>query len=187
MISVQSSFDGRLKLRCQPAGAREGCRQDSRCYAFVLVDIAVPESYIYIAKSTRLTPSSCFLTLSPVFLSPTTYNNLPNRSHLIPQSTMKFTITLSAIAVAFVGAVSAAPAPGTYPNCNSNDLYRNLGLPSGYAIITAYDNNAANVSADPFPCARADDNFGLPHRSLVSTKVRALPLVSPSATPSESE
>jgi hypothetical protein len=59
---------------------------------------------------------------------------------------MKFSITLSAIAVAFIGAVSAAPAPGTYASCNSNPAYKNLNIPSGYAVITAYDNNAANVS-----------------------------------------
>lgn len=59
---------------------------------------------------------------------------------------MKFSIALSSIAVAFIGFVSAAPAPGTYPNCKSNDLYKNLALPTGYAVITAYDNNAANVS-----------------------------------------
>jgi hypothetical protein len=60
---------------------------------------------------------------------------------------MKFSVALSAIAVAFVGAVSAAPAPGTYANCNSNPAYKDLNIPSGYAVITAYDNNAANVSS----------------------------------------
>lgn len=59
---------------------------------------------------------------------------------------MKFSIALSAVAVAFIGAVSAAPAPGTYANCNSNPAYTGLNIPSGYAVITAYDNNAANVS-----------------------------------------
>ncbi|KAJ9095391.1 hypothetical protein QFC20_006673 [Naganishia adeliensis] len=58
---------------------------------------------------------------------------------------MKFSIALSSIAVAFIGFVSAAPAPGTYANCNSNALYKDLALPTGYAVITAYDNNAANV------------------------------------------
>lgn len=60
---------------------------------------------------------------------------------------MKLSIAISAFAVAFIGAVTAAPAPGSYPNCNSNDLYKGLGIPSGYAIITDYDNNAANVSS----------------------------------------
>ncbi|KAJ9095392.1 hypothetical protein QFC20_006674 [Naganishia adeliensis] len=58
---------------------------------------------------------------------------------------MKFSFAISAIAVAFIGAVSAAPAPGTYANCKSNDLYKKLNLGSGYAVITSYDNNAANV------------------------------------------
>lgn len=67
--------------------------------------------------------------------------------HLSPHhSTMKFSIALSAVAIAFIGAVSAAPAPGTYANCNSNPAYKNLNIPPGYAVITAYDNNAANVS-----------------------------------------
>jgi uncharacterized membrane protein len=59
---------------------------------------------------------------------------------------MKFSVAISAAAVAFIGAVSAAPAPGTYANCNSNPALKNLGLASGYAVITGWDNNAANVS-----------------------------------------
>ena len=59
---------------------------------------------------------------------------------------MKFSTALTAAAVAFVGVVTAAPAPGTYANCNSNPNLKNLGLPSGYAVITGWDNNAANVS-----------------------------------------
>lgn len=66
---------------------------------------------------------------------------------------MKFSITLSAIAVAFIGAVAAAPTAGTYASCNSNPAYKDLNIPSGYAVITAYDNNAANVSGRPLRLA----------------------------------
>lgn len=65
---------------------------------------------------------------------------------------MKFSIATLVAAVAVAGHVSAAPleergpAPGTYANCNSNPALKNLGLPSGYAVITGWDNNAANVS-----------------------------------------
>ncbi|KAJ9113687.1 hypothetical protein QFC22_005996 [Naganishia vaughanmartiniae] len=65
---------------------------------------------------------------------------------------MKLSIALAAVIVAFVGSVSAAPTPdsaldkrASYPNCNSNAAYRNLNLPSGYAVLTGYDNNAADV------------------------------------------
>ena len=65
---------------------------------------------------------------------------------------MKFSIPTLFAALAVAGHVSAAPleergpAPGTYANCNSNPALKNLGLPSGYAVITGWDNNAANVS-----------------------------------------
>jgi hypothetical protein len=65
---------------------------------------------------------------------------------------MKLSTAILAAAVAFTGAVSAAPleargpAAGTYANCNSNPALKSLGLASGYAVITGWDNNAANVS-----------------------------------------
>ncbi|KAJ9105569.1 hypothetical protein QFC19_003551 [Naganishia cerealis] len=58
---------------------------------------------------------------------------------------MKLSITLTTVAVALMGFVSAAPTAGTYANCNSNPAYKGLGIPSGYAVITGWDNNAANV------------------------------------------
>lgn len=65
---------------------------------------------------------------------------------------MKFSIALSAIVVAFIGSAFAAPTSGNlldkreaYPNCNSNSALKGLG--SGYAVITGWDNNAANVSS----------------------------------------
>jgi hypothetical protein len=69
---------------------------------------------------------------------------------------MKFSTAIFAAAVAFTGAVSAAPleargpAAGTYANCNSNPALKSLGLASGYAVITGWDNNAANVSTRCF-------------------------------------
>ena len=71
---------------------------------------------------------------------------------------MKFSIAFSAITVACIGFVSAAPAPGTYANCNSNPTYRSLNIPSGYAVITAYDNNAANVSRPELSVVGDDAN-----------------------------
>ncbi|KAJ9096845.1 hypothetical protein QFC21_005118 [Naganishia friedmannii] len=64
---------------------------------------------------------------------------------------MKLSIAIAALVVAFTGSVSAAPTAENSllkraPNCNANG-FKIKDVPSGYAVLINYDNNAADIPA----------------------------------------
>jgi hypothetical protein len=79
--------------------------------------------------------------------SPTSPTSNAYSSNSSPK--MKFSIAIAALVVAFTGSVSAVPTPEASlakraPNCNAAGF--KLSVPSGYAVLPGYDNNAADVS-----------------------------------------